>query len=306
MPLLPIAPPVAVPGGGGFDYVTVDAARRRVYAAHGGASMLMIVDADTGQVLKQVKVGPMAGVAVNAANGHVFTGDGDDQAVSEVDPVTGTEIHRVAVAGHVDAIAYDAALGRIYADEDDGTRIFVIDAKTFKQIATVALPGHKPEYIQIDPKTHTVYQNIATDGEIAVVDPTTLAVSRTIPTPGVTNNHPLQYDAAGDRLMVGGDGTISVYTAAGKHLSSITGMPRIDQCDFDPTRALLACGGGSKITVLHENADGTMTQVASADVAPGVHTLAIDQKTGTIWAVWGTRGAPAGTGSFVQGFALKP
>jgi len=28
MPTLPSAPPVAVPGGGGFDYVTVDAERR--------------------------------------------------------------------------------------------------------------------------------------------------------------------------------------------------------------------------------------------------------------------------------------
>ena len=306
MPLLPVAPPVAVPGGGGFDYVTVDAARRRVYAAHGGASMLLIVDADTGAVLKQVKVGPMAGLAVNPANGHVFTGDGDDKAVSEVDPVAGTELHRLAVDGPVDAIAYDARLGRIYADEDNGTRIFVIDAKTFKQIGVVALPGHKPEYLAVDAKTNIVYQNIASDGEIAVVDPVALKVSRTIPTPGITNNHPLQYDAAADRVIAGGAGVMAVYTAAGAKLGSIDGLPRIDQCDFDPSRKWLACGGGSKITLLHENADGTLTLLASADVEPGVHTLAVDAATGTIWAVWGTRSAPAGTGSFIQRFALKP
>ena len=86
----------------------------------------------------------------------------------------------------------------------------------------------------------------------------------------------------------------------------VYGMPRIDQCDFDAGRRLLACGGGSKITVLRENADGTLTLVASADVEAGVHTLGFDTKTGTIWAVWGTHGAPAGTGSFVQGFALTP
>jgi DNA-binding beta-propeller fold protein YncE len=305
MPLLPVAPPIAVPGGGGFDYVTVDAARRRVYAAHGGASMLMIVDADTGAVLKQVKVGPMAGVAVNPETGNVYTGDGDDQAVSEVDPVAGTEVHRVAVAGHVDAIAYDPSNGRIYADEDDGTRIFVIDAKTFKQIGVVALPGHKPEYLAIDPKTHEVYQNIASDNEVAIVDPTTLKVSRTFATPDLTNNHPLQYDAASGTLLVGGGGKISAYTTAGTPRSSIA-VPRIDQCDFDATRKLLACGGGSKITLLRLNADGSLSLVASADVEPGVHTLAIDGKTGHVWAVWGTRGAPEGTGSFVQEFALSP
>jgi len=305
MPLLPVAPPIAVPGGGGFDYVTVDAVRRRVYAAHGGASSLLIVDADTGAVLKQVRVGPMAGVAVNAATGNVYTGDGDDQAVSEVDPVAGIEVHRVAVAGHVDAIAYDAGNGRIYADEDDGTRIFVIDAKTFKQIAVVALPGHKPEYLAIDPTSHEIYQNIASDDEVAVVDPVTLKVSRTFATPDLTNNHPLQYDAATGTILTGGNGKVSAYTTAGRLRSSIA-VPRVDQCDFDATRKLLACGGGSKITLLRENADGTLTLVASADVAAGVHTLAIDSKTGHIWTVWGTRGAPEGTGSFVQEFALSP
>ena len=42
-------------------------------------------------------------------------------------------------------------------------------------------PGHKPEYIQVDPQTHDVYQNIATDNEIAVIDPKTLKVKRLIP-----------------------------------------------------------------------------------------------------------------------------
>ncbi|HEY8322009.1 MAG TPA: YncE family protein [Candidatus Baltobacteraceae bacterium] len=305
MPLLPVAPPIAVPGGGGFDYVTVDAARRRVYAAHGGASSLLIVDADTGAVLKQVKVGPMAGVAVNAANGHVFTGDGDDKAVSEVDPVAGTEVNRVSVDGPVDAIAYDPGSGRIYADEDDGTRIFVIDAKTFKQIGVVALPGHKPEYLAIDPATHEIYQNIASDDEVAVVDPAALKVARTFATPELTGNHPLQYDASTRTILTGGGGKMSAYTTAGVLRTSIA-IPRMDQCDFDASRELLACGGGSKITVLHENADGTLAVVASADVAAGVHTLAIDGKTGHIWAVWGTRGAPQGTGSFIQEFALSP
>jgi len=305
MPLLPVAPPIAVPGGGGFDYVTVDATRRRVYAAHSGASSLLIVDADTGAVLKQVKVGPMAGVAVNPATGNVYTGNGDDQAVSEVDPVAGTEVHRVAVTGHVDAIAYDPALGRIYADEDDGNRIFVIDAATFKQIAVVALPGHKPEYLAIDPKTHEIYQNIASDDEVAVVDPTSLKVSRTFATPELTNDHPLQYDADSGTIMTGGGGKMSAYTPAGALRSSIA-MTRMDQCDYETTRKLLACGGGAKLTLTRLGPDGTLAPVASADVSPGVHTLAIDGKTGHIWVVWGTRGAPDGTGAFIQEFALSP
>ncbi len=33
MPIVPISPPQAVASAGGFDYVAVDAARRRMYAA---------------------------------------------------------------------------------------------------------------------------------------------------------------------------------------------------------------------------------------------------------------------------------
>ena len=83
------------------------------------------------------------------------------RSVSEVDPESQQILRTAIVDGPVDAIAYDPDLGRIYADEDDGTRIFVVDRKTFKQIAVVKLPGHKPEYIQVDPETHDVYQNIS-------------------------------------------------------------------------------------------------------------------------------------------------
>jgi len=293
MPLLPVAPPVAVPGGAGFDYVTVDAARRRVYAAHGAASSLLIVDADTGAVLKQVTVGRMAGVAVNDATGDVYTGDGDDQAVSEVDPVAGVVVHRVAVDGHVDAIAYDPDLGRIYADEDDGNRIFVIDSKTFKQIGVVALPGHHPEYLAIDPKTHEIYQNIASDNEFVVVDPTSLKVTRTVATPELTNNHPLQYDAGYGHILTGGSGKISVYTPAGVLLSTLDVPARFDQCSLDQGSHVLACAGGGKVALISTNAAGHATLLAEADGPKGNHTIGIDAKTGAVWTPYGTRGGDA-------------
>lgn len=302
MPIVPFVPPqpVATSVGHGFDYVTVDAQRRRVYAAHGGNRSLLIVNADTGKVLGQVHVGPMAGVAVNAATGHVYTGDGDDKALSEVDPVSMKEIHRVSVDGPVDAIAYDAQLHRIYGDEDDGTRIFVVDSRTFKQIATIALPGHKPEYIVIDPKTHIVYQNIATSSEIAVIDPKTMKVVRTIPTPEITNNHPLQFDEANRTLVVGGGGHLSVYTLEGKRLGS-TSFPRIDQCTLDQQRQDLACAGGGGVWVYSLPKSGAPKPVEMVKISRGVHTVGIDEQTGRAWAVWGSP-----QGDFVQGFTIKP
>jgi DNA-binding beta-propeller fold protein YncE len=300
---VPFVPPqpVTTTAGHGFDYVTVDAVHRRVYAAHGGNSSLLIVDADTGKVLGQVKVGPMAGVAVDPDNGHVYTGDGDDKAISEVDPVTMTEVHRVDVSGPVDAIAYDASNHRIYADEDDGTHLFVIDVRTFKQIASVILPGHKPEFLAIDPSTHEVYQNIASDSEIAVIDPKTLTIGRTIPTRDITNNHPLQFDEAYRQILVSGENNVlSVYTTYGKRVST-TAMPgRVDQCNLDQQRQVLACAANGSIALFSVTQNAAPKLFAQQTVASHMHTLAIDPKTGRVWTVWGTP-----NGDFVQGFTYR-
>jgi YVTN family beta-propeller protein len=300
MPLLVAFPPQPVPVFGGFDYVTVDAARRRVYAAHTASQALLIVDADSGNVLGQVRVGPMHGVAVDPASGHVFTGNGTDDSVSEIDPETRKVLRSVDVDGHVDAIAYDPANGHIYADEDDGTRVFVIDAKTMKSVGTVAVPGHKPEYLSIDPATHNVYQNISDKSEFVVIDGTTLTVTKVIATPEITGNHPLQYDNAYGHVLVGGqNGMIAAYSKDGKLLGTVAIQTRVDQCSLDQATHLMACAGSGQISVVRDNPNGAPTLVAQDKAANGAHTLGIDSKTGNIWVVWAQP-----DGDFVQ--AVRP
>lgn len=308
MPIVPVTIAQPVSPGGGFDYVTVDSQRGRVYAAHGGGDGLLVADANTGNVLGIVKVGPMAGVAVDPATGHVFTGNGDAKSVSEVDPENLTILRTVPVDGPVDAIAYDPDTNRIYADEDDGTRIFVIDTKTFKLIATVALPGHKPEYIQVDPQTHDVYQNISGDvgqvNEVVVIDPKKLKVSRVIKTPELLKNHPLQYDAAHHALLVGGkNNVLSVYDRSGRRLHKVAMPGGVDQCSFEPTRAWLACAGGGGLKLFSWDGSTDPKLLDNHTVPAGVHTTAIDAKTGTIWVVWGSRSS---SDAFIQGFTYKP
>ena len=304
--LVPATPPQPVPVFGGFDYVTIDAQRRRVYAAHGGSKALLVVDADSGKVIGQVRVGPMAGSAVEPVTGHVFTGNGDGNSLSEVDPVALKVLRSVDVGGPVDAIAYDPSNGHIYADEDDGTHLFVIDAKTFKLIKSIVIPGHKPEFLAIDPETHEVYQNIDDLSEIAVIDPQTLTVKRTIATPEIKANHPLQYDPEFHQIVVGGtsgtNGIMSAYTRAGKKLGSIT-VPRFDQCDLDRSLHILACAGGGGITRVQLKPDAAPEIIDSLTVNPGVHTTAIDPATHAVFTVWSNRD---GSGDFVQKFTPAP
>lgn len=304
MPLVALAPPIPVPLAGGFDYVTVDAARQRVYAAHTGAKALLIVDSKSGAVLGQVPVGPMHGVAVDPATGHVYTGNGDDRSISEVDPVAMKVLRTTNVSGPVDALVFDPTNGRIYGDEDDGTTLFVVDSKTMKLVKTIVLPGHKPEYLAIDPVTHAVYQNISDLAEVATIDPNTLAVTSVFKTSELTNNHPLQYDAAFHEIVVGGaNGVMSVYATDGKKKFETSLGKRFDQCTLDQSTHVLACAGSGGLTAIQIAADVAPKIIATVAVDPGVHTVGIDAVTHDMWVVWAT-GKVDGS-QFVRDFTLQ-
>jgi DNA-binding beta-propeller fold protein YncE len=302
MHLVPVTPPAQVESFRGFDYVTVDAAARRVYAAHTGSNALLVVNADSGKVVGQVEVGPMHGVAVDPQTGHVYTGNGLARSVSEVDPVSLNVLRTAVVDGQVDAIAYDPVLHRVYADEDDGTHVFVVDTKTMKQIAAVPIPGHKPEYLVVEPQTHDVYQNIDNLAEVAVIGAAPLKVTRTFPTPVIQKNHPLQYDEQNHILLIGGkNGTLASYTTQGKLLGTVVIQQAVDQCSYDPTTRQIACAGSSKVVVVSVSSKGELKLVASMNVNEDVHTLAFDPKTGHLWIVWADD-----KGEYVQELALKP
>lgn len=300
MHVLPAAPPQAVPIESGFDYVVADSARRRIYAAHTGSTDLLIVNSDTGRVLGQVSVGPVQGLAVDPVTGHVFTGDGIQRTVSEVDPKTQKVLRTVDVEGNLDAVAYDPANHHIYADEDNGTRIFVIDAKTMKHIATVTIPGHKPEYLAVDPETHDVYQNIDRLHEIAVVDGTTLRVKKIIPTPALRLNHPLLYDDGYKHIIAGGENRmLATYDRSGAQLGTVRIGTRMDQCGLDYASHRIVCAGDRKITVVDQSPSGALKIVGTDKIPDGAYTLAIDQKTGRVWIVWSEP-----KGDFVQQFSV--
>ena len=301
MVIVPVSQAVSVPYAGGYDYVTVDPRRHRIYAAHTGADRLLIADADTGAILGQVVVGPMHGSAADPVTGMVYTGDGKADAISEVDPVTMKVVARTAVGGPVDALTYDPFYHRIYADEDSGTVVFVIDAKTMKEIGTVALPGHDEEFLTVDPVTHAVFQNVPDLAEFVEIDPVSLRVTKTVRTPMLQSDHPLQYDRRYHVIVVGGkNGVMAAYTPQGKFLGSMAFPKGVDQCSLDQRTHDLACAGKGAISVFRVNPHGAPSLLATLHTAHDIHTVAIDPRTGYLWVVWpGSAGA-----SYEQRFRL--
>lgn len=289
MPIALAAPPQRVPVVGGFDYVTVDAARRRVYAAHTSSSRLLIVDAAADKIAGQVYVGPMHGVAVDPTTGDVFTGDGTDDAIREVDPVAMKVVARVGLPGAIDAIAYDPVRKRIYADQARGAgNVYVVDAATMKLIGAIRMPANHLEYLAVDPKTGLLYQNLANGGGFAVADPVTMKVLRVVKTPQIEANHPLVFSVAADQVLVGGvNGVLSAYTPDGTLVGDVHVQPRIDQCATGSKGALVVCAGRGVISVIAAEKGSAPKLLATFDTGhTGIHTAGIDETTGDVWVVW--------------------
>jgi DNA-binding beta-propeller fold protein YncE len=171
-----------------------------------------------------------------------------------------------------------------------------------KSVGSVAIPGNKPEYLNVDPQTHAVYQNISDLNEYVVVDAAQLAVTQTVPTPLLQHNHPLQYDPAYHHVLVGGsNGVLAVYDASGKLVGSTPMPARVDQCDLDRGAHVIACAAQGTITLLRDNPSTAPTVVAQIATGKDIHTLAIDPVTHRIWAVWAEP-----SGDFVQAFEAGP
>lgn len=301
MPLIPAVPPHQVQIISHFDYVAVDAERRRVYAAHTGSGALLVVNADSGAVLGQVQTGYLHGLAVNPSTGHVYTGDGDSGTVSEVDPKAMTSLRQVDIGHPIDAIAYDPKTDRIFADEDSGTRVFVVDAKSFKLIGSVPIPGHDLEYLAVDPDRPNLYQNFPDKNEFGIIDTQALAIKKIIPTPELTVNHPLQYDDAYQEIIVGGhNGVMSTYSVNGKKLGQASTPPNVDQCDLDQQTHVLACAGRGKLWTMRVSRDGDIKLLDVVDTGHSIHTVAIDPRTGWMWTVWSGK-----DGDYVQAYKVQ-
>ncbi len=280
-PLTPTAP-LSVPGGpGGFDWMLVDQARHRLYAAHGGTKTLVVLDLKT-QNLRQIGAGDVSGAAVDTADGKVFVACGDNKVVV-LDNDTLKKTAEIAVSGPVDDIKLDPTNSRIYADHDDGAEVWVINAKTNTLVGAIPVAG-APEEMAYDIKADRLYQNIKPADSVDVIDPATNKVTAIWSTAPARSPHGLVLDPSSRRLFsAGGNGMLSVLdTKTGRPIASVAIAPGTDQIAFDPIRRRIYCASRGFISVVQETAAGAKL-LGNVAAPQGAHTLTVDTATGNVW-----------------------
>lgn len=100
-------------GEGGWDYLTVDTAARRLYISRG--THVMVVDIDTGKLVGDIADTPgVHGIAIAPELNRGFTSNGKADTASIFDLKTLKVISTVKTGENPDAILYDTATKRVF------------------------------------------------------------------------------------------------------------------------------------------------------------------------------------------------
>jgi YVTN family beta-propeller protein len=286
---------VPIGGEGGWDYLTVDSAARRLYVSHG--THVAVVDLDANKVVGDIPDTPgVHGIAIASELGKGFISNGRGNNVTIFDLKTLKASDKVATGENPDDITYDKGSSRVFVFNGRSKSATVIDAKSGKVAATIPLPG-KPEFAIADGRGH-VYNNLEDTNEIVEIDAAKAAVTKKFSLSPCDGPSGLAYDPKNRRLFSVCSNRIMavVDPDAGKVVATPAIGAGSDGAAFD-------AGAGY---VFSSNGDGTMTIVAQnggkwdvlENIATerGARTIAVDDKTHKVYLPTAKAAPSAGGG----------
>lgn len=111
---------IPVEGQGGWDYLIVDEAARRLYVSHG--TQVEVLDVDSGAVVGKIpNTLGVHGIALAPELGRGFVSDGQTSTVTVFDLKTLKTIGEVPTGKKPDGIIYDPATSQVFAFNGEAT-----------------------------------------------------------------------------------------------------------------------------------------------------------------------------------------
>lgn len=279
-------------GDGGWDYLTLDSASRRLYISR--ATHVMVIDADTGKPVGDIPDTPgVHGIALAPELGRGFISNGREGTVTIFDLKSLKAISKVKAGDNPDAILYDPASKRVFAFNGRSHDATAIDAAAGTVAGTIKLEG-KPEFAVSDGKGQ-VFVNIEDKSQIDALDPMKLEVKASWPLAPCQEPSGLAIDRKNRRLFAGCDNKMMAVVDAdtGKVIATPPIGDGVDANAFDPESmlAFASCGEGV-LTVVHEDSPAKFSVADNLPTQQGARTMTLDEKTHNVYLVTAKFGPP--------------
>jgi len=275
---------IPIGGEGGWDYLSIDAAARRLYVSHN--TKVVVVDLEKDAVAGEIADTPgVHGFAIAAELGRGFSSNGRENKASIVDLKTLKTLSKVETGENPDAILYEPGQQEVYAFNGRGNSATVFEAKTGKVVATIPLPG-KPEFATTDPKAGRVYCNIEDKSEVTAIDTKEHKVVNHWPIAPGEEASGMAIDLQNHRLFLGCGNKLMVMmdSSTGKVLANVPIGQGVDANAFDPgTQLAFSSNRDGTTTIAHEDSPDTLTVVQNLKTEPGARTMALDPDTHKIY-----------------------
>jgi DNA-binding beta-propeller fold protein YncE len=275
---------ITIGGDGGWDYLSVDSAARRLYVTHG--TKVVVVDLDRNAVAGEIGETPgVHGFALAPELHRGFSSHGREAKVGIVDLASLKILSTVATGENPDAILYEPGQQEVYAFNGRGKSATVFAAVSGNVLATIPLDG-KPEFAVADPAAGRVYNNLEDKNSVVVIDTKTHQVVATWPIVPGEEASGMAFDAAHHRLFLGCGNKMMVMmdSTNGKVIASVPIGQGVDANSFDPGTqlAFASCGDGT-VTIAREETPDKLTVVQILPTERGARTMTLDPRTHRIY-----------------------
>lgn len=266
---------------GGWDFVRIDSANRRILVTRG--TSVMSVDLATGDVSAGLAEGQRLHdvVPVNDGKELLVTQGGANAAVF-VDAKTGREIATIPTGENPDAAAYDPGTGVVLIMNHSRGDITVIDARNHRRTGSIEVGGAL-EMAALD-GSGRAFVNVEDRNEIAVVDIARRKVVGRYKLPGCEEPTGIAYDPVRRWLIAACDGSTDVLDArSGALVRTLKTGEDADGVAIDPAhRVAFVPGREGSLSVI--SLAGSQPSVAEVlRIQPGVRTLAVDADSGRVY-----------------------
>ena len=270
-------------GTGGWDYLTVDGAARRLYISR--STHVMVVDIDAGKVVGDIADTPgVHGIAIAPEMNRGFISSGGAARATIFDLKTLAVLGQVKTGENPDAILYDPASRRVFTFNGRSRDTTVFEAATGAVIATIALGG-KPEFARSDGRGK-VYVNIEDTDEVVEIDSLKPSLTKRYSIKPCAEPSGMGLDAEHHRVFSGCHNKVMTVldTEAGRVVAAVPIGEGVDGNGFDPKTGLaFSANGDGTLTVVRESAPGTYAVSETVVTQRSARTMAIDPKTGNIY-----------------------